>query len=78
MNIFFNELKDKFNINLTEQQKEIVLHKEKPCLVLAVPGAGKTTVLIARTAYLILNHKVLIHQYLQTKSILDLFLNILE
>ncbi|MBS4539096.1 ATP-dependent helicase [Clostridium sp. D2Q-11] len=35
-----------------------------PALVLAVPGAGKTTVLIARTANLILNHNINPHNIL--------------
>lgn len=48
---------DLFN-KLNEQQKDAVLHKDGPAIILAVPGAGKTTVLISRTANLILNHKV--------------------
>lgn len=39
-------------------QKNAIKHVEGPALILAVPGAGKTTVLIHRTANLILNHKV--------------------
>ncbi|WP_152912102.1 ATP-dependent helicase [Caloranaerobacter sp. TR13] len=57
-NRFFQLLDKKFGICLTKQQKEAVLHKEGPAIVLAVPGAGKTTVLICRTMNLILNHKV--------------------
>jgi DNA helicase-2/ATP-dependent DNA helicase PcrA len=41
------------NKQLTQQQKEAIRHNEGPALVLAVPGAGKTTVLITRAAYLI-------------------------
>lgn len=41
------------NKKLTQQQKEAISHNEGPALVLAVPGAGKTTVLITRAAYLI-------------------------
>ena len=55
---FFNTLKDNFKIVLNNQQKSAVLHKEGPAIILAVPGAGKTTVLISRTANLILNHHV--------------------
>ncbi|MBS4536753.1 UvrD-helicase domain-containing protein [Clostridium sp. D2Q-14] len=55
---FFNNLSKNFNINLNQQQKEAVLHTEGPALVLAVPGAGKTTVLISRTGNLILNHSI--------------------
>lgn len=50
----FNDFFDKLNA----QQKEAVLHKQGPAIILAVPGAGKTTVLISRTANLILNHNV--------------------
>jgi DNA helicase-2/ATP-dependent DNA helicase PcrA len=52
------KLKDEFNIELNEQQRKAVLHKDGPAIVLAVPGAGKTTVLICRTANLILNHNI--------------------
>lgn len=44
--------------NLTEQQKRAVVHDQGPLLLLAVPGAGKTTVLTVRLAYLILVKKV--------------------
>lgn len=49
---FFEYLKCKHNINLNQQQREAAVHRDGPCLVLAVPGAGKTTVLIARLAIL--------------------------
>lgn len=48
---------DIFN-RLNQQQKNAVLHKDGPAIILAVPGAGKTTVLISRTANLILNHNI--------------------
>jgi len=45
-------------VNLSNEQKKAVYHIDGPALVLAVPGAGKTTVLIHRTANLILNNNV--------------------
>lgn len=57
-NRFLEMLSSKCGVKLTEKQRAAVLHKDGPALVLAVPGAGKTTVLLARTANLIINHKV--------------------
>lgn len=57
-NDFFEFLRLKYKINLNEQQKLAVLHKDGPAIVLAVPGAGKTTVLISRTAHLIFKHNI--------------------
>lgn len=45
-------------MDLSIEQKNAINHVEGPALILAVPGAGKTTVLIHRTVNLILNHKV--------------------
>ena len=45
-------------MNLSEEQKKAINHINGPALVLAVPGAGKTTVLIHRTGNLILNQGV--------------------
>lgn len=45
-------------MELSKEQKQAVEHIHGPALVLAVPGAGKTTVLIQRTVNLILNHKI--------------------
>lgn len=55
---FSSALKENFNIDLNEQQLVAVSHKDGPAVILAVPGAGKTTVLICRTANLIMNHGV--------------------
>lgn len=55
---FFEYLKDKHNIILNQQQRDAAVHKDGPCLVLAVPGAGKTTVLITRLAILTSIHRV--------------------
>lgn len=54
----FKYLKDKHNINLNNQQRQAAMHERGPCLVLAVPGAGKTTVLITRLALLTTVYKV--------------------
>ncbi len=43
-------------MNLSKEQIKAINHITGPALVLAVPGAGKTTVLIHRTVNLILNH----------------------
>ncbi|EHQ91258.1 ATP-dependent helicase [Desulfosporosinus youngiae] len=56
-NEFFAEIKSR-GLNLTSQQKRAVIHDQGPLLLLAVPGAGKTTVLTVRLAYLILVKKV--------------------
>ena len=52
---FFDIIEKKSGIKLNDGQKKAVLHTEGPALVLAVPGSGKTTMLIVRTANLILN-----------------------
>lgn len=52
---FFNMLINKHGINLNEQQRTAAVHEKGPCLLLAVPGGGKTTTMLCRTAYLILN-----------------------
>lgn len=43
----------KYQINLTKQQLEGVTSIEMPTLLLAVPGSGKTTVLVYRLGYMI-------------------------
>ena len=50
---FFTWIKEK-GFNLTEAQRKAVVHDKGPLLLLAVPGAGKTTVLILRLAYLVM------------------------
>ena len=44
---------DKFPIKLNDQQKEAVQTIDGPVLLLAVPGSGKTTVLVTRLGYMI-------------------------
>ncbi len=45
-------------MNLSKDQKKAINHFNGPALILAVPGAGKTTVIINRTAKLVENHGV--------------------
>lgn len=40
---------------LNEQQQKAVNHRDGPCLVISVPGSGKTTMLVKRTSHLIAN-----------------------
>lgn len=51
-------LSEKCKISLTEEQEEVVFAVDGAVAVIAVPGSGKTTALICRTANMILNHKV--------------------
>lgn len=60
----FSYMFETHNINFNEQQQNAITHFENPALVLAVPGAGKTTVLMTRTAHLLINHNVKSNQIL--------------
>ena len=49
----WQEFEQRFSIQLNEQQKQAVQTVEGPVLLLAVPGSGKTTVLVTRLGYMI-------------------------
>lgn len=49
----FNEFKEKYRLALTEAQSEACREPSGYTLLLAVPGSGKTTVLISRLGYMI-------------------------
>ena len=55
---FFELLERETGVVMNDVQKEAISHTEGPLLLLATPGAGKTTVLIARILYLILRRGV--------------------
>ena len=45
--------------HLSEAQKEAVMHKDGPMMVLAGPGSGKTLVITKRIQYLISHYQIL-------------------
>lgn len=49
----YDEFCHRLQLKLNPQQKEAVQAVEGPILLLAVPGSGKTTVLVARLGYMI-------------------------
>ena len=55
---FLQALEKHHGIYLNEQQRQAAFHKDGPAIVLAVPGAGKTTMLLCRTAHLIIEHQI--------------------
>lgn len=49
----WTEFRNRFSIQLNQQQESAVQSVEGPVLLLAVPGSGKTTVLVTRLGYMI-------------------------
>ena len=49
----YNEFIEKYDLKLNKQQSEAVTSVEGNVLLLAVPGSGKTTVLVSRLGYMI-------------------------
>ena len=49
----WQEFEQRFPIQLNTQQKEAVQSVDGPVLLLAVPGSGKTTVLVTRLGYMV-------------------------
>lgn len=50
----YEQFQEKFQIKLNRQQAEAVRSIEGPVLLLAVPGSGKTTVLVTRLGYMVI------------------------
>ena len=44
--------------DLTKEQQYAITHKDGPLLIIAGPGAGKTDVIVRRTAYLVREHGI--------------------
>ena len=49
----YSEFKTQYHIRLNPQQEAAVRQVDGPVLLLAVPGSGKTTVLVTRLGYMI-------------------------
>ena len=54
----YERFRTKFNLSLTDQQAAAVQRTEGPVLLLAVPGSGKTTVLLSRLGCLVFCREV--------------------
>lgn len=54
-NVQYQAFKEKYNIVLSKQQERAMLAVEGANLLLAVPGSGKTTVLVNRLGHMVLN-----------------------
>ena len=49
----YTQFKDTYPVRLNRQQEAAVRQVDGPVLLLAVPGSGKTTVLVTRLGYMI-------------------------
>ena len=49
----YNQFKDTYSVHLNPQQEAAVRQVDGPVLLLAVPGSGKTTVLVTRLGYMV-------------------------
>ena len=54
----YESFKAKYNILANEQQENAIKTVEGPVLLLAVPGSGKTTVIVGRTGYMICEKQI--------------------
>lgn len=54
----YKEFAEKYNIGLNEKQIEAVIDESNAALLLAVPGSGKTTVIVAKVGYMILCREI--------------------
>ena len=77
------EFFDRYAYNLNEQQRNAVKTVDGPVLLLAVPGSGKTTVLVARVGYMLLckeispeNLLVLTYTVSATKDMKERFISL--
>lgn len=54
----YRQFREKYNINLNKQQERAMLAVEGSVLLLAVPGSGKTTVLVSRLGHMVINKNI--------------------
>ena len=55
----YQRFKERYGINLNKQQERALQAVEGSNLLLAVPGSGKTTVLVARLGHMVINKHIL-------------------
>lgn len=53
---FFKVLEQELNLFFGKDQQDAICHFEGPALTLAIPGSGKTTLMLARAVYLAEHH----------------------